>query len=116
MQDGHAFLVEVRHRAWREGHGFDGPLTRGDAEAVINEVELHGAGPTAIRNRGRGEATGGHIERDMPLVVQLWTQDEPNLPDNLRPHMQGGIGIVPGCQRQARPECRAVGGALSIRM
>src|SRR5215467_1909786 len=91
-QDGHAFLVEVRDRAWRERHGFDGPITRGDAEVVRNEVEINGEGPTAIRNRGRGESTGGHIERDMPPVVHWWTQDEPNLPDNLRPHMQGGIG------------------------
>src|SRR5262245_62707770 len=78
-QEGHEFVVEVRHRAWRQRHGVDGPLIRGEAELVINEVEINGEGPTAIRDRGRGEATGGHIEGYMPPMVHRWTQGEPNL-------------------------------------
>jgi len=57
----------------------------------------NGAGPTAIRDRGRRESTGGHIEGHMPPMVHRWTQGEPNLPDNLRPHMEGGIRVLPGC-------------------
>jgi len=91
VQKGHEFVVEVGHRAWHERHGLHDPLTRGDAEAVSHEVEINGEGPTAIRNWGRGESPGGHIEGHMPPMVQLWTQDEPNLPDNLHPHMEGGI-------------------------
>ena len=52
----------------------------------------------------------------MPPMVHWWTQDEPNLPDHLRPHMQGGIGVVPSCERQTRPESRVVTVARSICM
>src|SRR5215471_19614492 len=91
-QDGHAFLVEVRDRAWRERHGLDGSITRGDEEAVINKVEINREGPTGIRDRGRRESPGGHIECRVPPVVYRWAADEPNLPHNLQPHMEGGIG------------------------
>src|SRR6266581_3512749 len=80
-QEGHEFVVEVCHRAWRERHGVDAPLTRGDAEVVRNEVEVNGEGSTAIWDRGRRESTGGHIEGHMPPMVHRGTQDEPNLPD-----------------------------------
>src|SRR5262249_48184441 len=95
MYDGHKFLVEICHRAWCERHGLSDPLARADEEAVINEVEINREGPTAIRDRGRREATGGHIERHVPPVVHRWAADEPNLPHNLHPHMEGGIGILP---------------------
>src|SRR5262249_55062996 len=50
-QDGHKFVVEIRHRARRERHGLGGPLTRSDEEAMLNEVEINAEDPAAIRDR-----------------------------------------------------------------
>ena len=47
-------MIEVRHRAAR-APWCGCPLTRGDAKVVRKEVELHGEGPIAIRDRGRRE-------------------------------------------------------------
>src|SRR4030095_6284436 len=70
-QEGHEFVVEVCHRTWRERHGVDAPLTRGDAEVVRKEVELHGEGPTAIRDRGRRESTGGYITNGVSFLKPI---------------------------------------------
>src|SRR5205085_12396309 len=54
-----------------------------------------------------------NIERNVPPVVQPGGKREPNLADDLRPPVERGVSVLPGCKRERRPALRPVahGGA-----
>src|SRR5207245_11512520 len=44
-----------------------------------------------------------HVHRHVPPVVLARCERHAHLADDLRPHVQGGIGVLPGGQRERRP-------------
>src|SRR5579884_1080015 len=105
-QGGHKLLVETSDGTWNQWHGFRGPITGENEEVMIDEVKLHLKDPALLptnRDRGGGQPTCRHIERDMPPVVHRRTQCQPYLPDDLRPHMERIAGLLPCLQRERRP-------------
>ena len=106
-------LVKVRDRAGRERNGFDLAIVGLQHQLVVEEIEPQLKGEVRVRNRSGREAAGRNIERNVPPVVQPGGKREPNLADDLRPPVERGVSVLPGCKRERRPALRPVahGGA-----
>ena len=60
--------------------------------------------------RGR-EPARGHVERDVPRVIDPGRQREADLADDLRPQVQGRVGVPPLVEREVGPGLRGARGA-----
>src|SRR5204863_4285291 len=101
--------VERRHRLWLERKNGSAAVARLDGELVVDEVEIDLKRPRAMRNGGRGEPSGGHVQRDAPRVIHPGTLAEPNLADDLGPQVQRRIRLAPRLEREVRPRVRNSG-------
>src|SRR5438105_1284672 len=52
------------------------------------------------------QTAGSEIKRDVPGMVRPWREREPNLADNLCPHVQRCARFFPLAERQCRPGFR----------
>ena len=57
----------------------------------------------AIRHRRGGQAARGHVERHVPPMIDRRGEREPDLADDLRPHVQCGAGLLPVSIGKRRP-------------
>ena len=73
------------------------------AQLMVDEVELHGERAIAVGQRPRREAARRHLKRDGPGVVERRRLGERHLADDLRPHVQRGVGVFPGVVGERRP-------------
>ena len=104
----HELAVEPRDRARLERHREGAGVAVGHRQSVVDEVEvdLESRSPYGI-----GESSGprGHIERHMPPVVERRRQGQPDLADDLEPHMQRrnrGLPVAPGSSGHPGPGLR----------
>src|SRR6188508_1947080 len=82
---------------------FAAALTRSKLESMCCEIELQLERPSSVRNRRRGQPSRRDVESRVPGMIEPRRLDETDLPDDLRPEMQGGEGILPRGQRKVRP-------------
>ena len=83
------------------GHGSAG--AGGNTQLVFLKIELDFKHTLCVRNRTRRQATGIHVQRDVPPMVQRRAERHANLPHDLRPHVESAIGLLPFFQWQRRP-------------
>ena len=58
--------------------------------------------PAFVHER-RSEAARRHIQRYLPPVIDHRLEREPNLADDLEPHVQGVARVAPVGDREIRP-------------
>src|SRR5207247_7192420 len=95
--------VELRYRMGPQRDRPHRALTGLDQEPVVDEVEIELERPRAVRDRGRRQPARGHVEGDVPRVVDPGTPGQADLPDDLRPPVQRGVRVLPVLQGQAWP-------------
>ena len=103
-QDLHCPVVELRdgHRRKRE---LSAPLIAGrEIKRMPAEIEIDLKAARLVGNWRCGEASGRHVKRHLPPVIDHRLERETNLPDNLRPHVQRRAGVLPLRKRQIGPE------------
>ena len=79
---------------------FDRSLRRGDAQEVLNKIEVDCKRKIAIRNGGRRQATRRNVQRRTPAMVDIRGEHQPDFPRDLGPHVNRRAGILPICQRR----------------
>src|SRR4029079_6674217 len=99
----HDVRIEIGHAARVEPDRLFAALAGRDAQHMVQTVEVGLEAAVAIRNRRRGQATRRYIENDVPGVVEPRGLHEPYFADDLRPELERGAGILPGCIWQFRP-------------
>jgi hypothetical protein len=97
------FRVEVRHRARCQREPPHRAVIGAHRERVIEKIDIDREGPVAIGHGRGGEAARRHIERDLPPMVLHGRQCQPRLADDLQPHVERRIGILPLAERQRGP-------------
>ena len=102
-QGGHRFLIELSHRALREANGPDAAITGFDAQRVIEEIEFHFERTILVRHRQCRQPASRDVERDVPPVIHERHSCKPDLSDDLRPHVERRIGVLPIVQSQRGP-------------
>ncbi len=75
-----------------------------DGELIREEVERDRDEATVNRQRKRGEPAGRDLQGGVPVMVRERRQAERQLADDLRPHVERGVGVAPPLERQGRPE------------
>ena len=75
---------------------------------MVDEIKAEFEGPVSVRNAGRGQSACGDIQGNIPPVIDERRKTKTNLADDLRPHVQSGVRIPPGVEREGRPACRAI--------
>src|SRR5205807_3062305 len=73
------------------------------AQRVVNEIEVDLENPFAIRYGRGSQAAGGHVERDVPRMIEPGCLRQPDLAYDLRPQMKRRAGLPPGRIWQVRP-------------
>ena len=99
----HVVTIEVRDRLRSQRDLPDRPVTRLHEEPVVDEVELHFERARAVWHGTRRQSPGRDVQRHVPPMVLLGRQGEPGLPDDLHPHVQRVMRVLPFGERQARP-------------
>ena len=94
-------FIEFADRIGRRMRGasaicFDSPSAGVDVELVIDEVELDFESAGAVRDGRSGEPARGHIQRDIPPVIDQGRERHADLADDLSPHVQRVVGVLPG--------------------
>ncbi len=105
-QRAHRGGVELRHRHRLQRDVARGAVAHIQPQHVIDEVEIDLELASAGRHRSGGQPARGHIERDVPGMVQPWRQREADLADHLGPQMQRRAGVAPIRGRQRGPAFR----------
>jgi hypothetical protein len=72
-------------------------------EIVVDEIEQDLDCSGSIRDRECRKPARRDVERDLPPVIDCWAVGKPDLADDLSPHMQRLIRVLPLLIRQARP-------------
>jgi hypothetical protein len=97
-------LVKFCHRHGNQSEGAHQPPGRGDPKRVVDEVEIDGKRALAQADRRRGEAARRQVERRAPAMIDPGGQLQPDLADDLQPHVQCRVGLLPLCDGgQFRP-------------
>jgi hypothetical protein len=78
-------------------------VRRVEAQDVLGEVELDLHSLAAGVHERRGESSDGHVERNLPPVVDHRLQGEAELAHHLGPQVQRLFGLLPVGQGQLRP-------------
>jgi hypothetical protein len=99
----HKGLIKIGHRAGEERERFDLAVVGLQHEFVIEEIEAQFEGAPRVGNCRGGQAARADIERHIPPVIQPGSKSEANFADDLRPHVEGGVGILPRCEWEGRP-------------
>src|ERR1700738_515479 len=96
----HELLIKLRNTLRHQGYCDHAAFAGFDRDSVLNEIEPHFDSALLIGHRRRSHASCGDVERHVPPVVYERTQFQAHFPDDLRPHMQGSKGFLPGVERQ----------------
>jgi hypothetical protein len=102
-QRDHQVFVEFGDTHGPEHQLTEMSLARPHPQHVVDEIEIDLKAAAAPRNWGRRQPPRGHIKRHMPGVIEPRCQGEPDLADNLRPHVQRSPRFFPGRIGQRRP-------------
>ena len=70
---------------------------------MIDEIETNFENSSAMRNWRSCEAARCYIKRDVPGMIRPRREREPNLADDLRPHVQCCACLLPFLEWQSRP-------------
>src|SRR5262245_4024132 len=70
---------------------------------MADEVEVDLKSALAIRDRRCREPSDGDVERRVPRMIHPGALREPDLPDDLRPAVQCGVGLAPRLERKCGP-------------
>src|SRR5258708_37952436 len=103
----HHFTGKVRYRARGQLKRLPRPLTGLDLQFMVDEIEVNLEDEVSIGDGRGGEATRGHVERDLPAVRNRRSKSKPDLAYNLHPTVQGDAGLLPVIQGQGRPHLRS---------
>ena len=98
--------VEVRDRHGGERDGRPSAAARNDHERVIDEVEVDLERFVPARHHRRRQSPRRHEERRIPPVVHQGCQRQPDLPDDLRPHVDRVERFLPFGVGERRPLVR----------
>ena len=103
VQGGHEFGIEVRDRLRLEGESLGGTPTGLNGQLVIDEVELDFENAIAVGDGGSGEAARVDVEGNLPPVIDERGESEADFADDLSPHVERGVGVLPGREGQIGP-------------
>src|SRR5579883_2817114 len=70
---------------------------------MTNKIEGDRERSVRMREQRRRETALCDLHRDIPEMIHPRRERERNLSDDLSPHMQCCIGVLPGRQRQSGP-------------
>ena len=70
---------------------------------MLEKIKAILKGARSLRNYRGCQSTRGYKQSRMPPVIDFGSQRHPNLADDLSPHVERFIGILPRCKRQTRP-------------
>jgi hypothetical protein len=70
---------------------------------MIDKIEFDLVGAIAVRHRRGRQTVRRNIKRDVPPMIDKRRLGEPNLPDNLRPRMEGRKRVLPLFKNQSGP-------------
>src|SRR5207245_10679984 len=73
-------------------------------ELMRKKVKRGRDAATVGRQRKRGEPAWRYLEGGVPVVVCERRQAKRQLANDLRPHVECGVGVAPLLERQGRPE------------
>ncbi|MBI4266710.1 MAG: hypothetical protein HY657_20270 [Acidobacteria bacterium] len=99
----HDAAVEGGHGLRLERHGGDAPVARLDDQPVVDEVEADFERAPAVWDRRGRQAARRHVERGVPGMIDRRAVPQPDLADDLQPHVERRVRVAPGVERQARP-------------
>jgi hypothetical protein len=72
-------------------------------EPVRYEIELESEEAAGVGQRPSGQAARRDMQCDRPAMIEGRRERQCNLAYDLRPHMQRGVGILPGIERERWP-------------
>src|SRR6266436_2266621 len=103
-QSRHELAIKIGHRTRRQCQPKDGIVAGSNDELMMDEIKLNLEIPSRVRNcRGR-QAQSVHIERHAPPMIDFRSQRQPHFADDLRPHVQRAVGVLPSFKRKFGPE------------
>ena len=82
-----------------------------EQELVVDKIKSNLKGRLLERDGSGGQTARCDVERGLPPVIDVGMQFKLDLAYDLRPHMDGAIGILPLLQRQRGPDVLAFGPA-----
>src|SRR5579862_1669972 len=74
---------------------------------MCDEVELNLEDFVAMGNSRGGQASRVDVQSHFPPVVDARSEGEADFADDLRPHVKGCVGVLPGGEREFGPDVRA---------
>jgi len=92
-------MIKLGNRARHEGEHARVAVRGFDAHLVIEKAKRHLKRPCAVGNRGSREPTGRYVQRHLPPMIDRRGQSKPNLPYDLRPHVQRDVRVLPPIQQ-----------------
>ena len=95
--------VEFRHRLGAQRDLLHRSFACPEDELVLDEVELRVERAGPVEHGAGREAPGSDAEGDVPPVVLRRSEREAGLSDDLRPHVERGVRVLPCLERQVRP-------------
>ena len=102
-EDAHHFGVEVGDGFRRELDRLDPVVVGADVQLVRAEVEDHLERRAVVRHRHRRETARAELKRRAPPVIDRRRQLQPDLADDLDPHVERGAGVRPRRIIEGRP-------------
>src|SRR5579884_3767733 len=103
FQARHEVAVKLGYAAWAQRRDLAHSGIRQYRERVVHEVEVDLEGSPPVGNEPRRHSPRGHKEGDVPPLVQERRQLQLDLADDLAPHVERGLCILPAGERQLRP-------------
>ena len=95
MQRRQQFLEKISYLLRAQPEGCTRAVAAFNPQLVIDEIEFDFEDSIFIRHRRRRQTTRGNVQRYVPPVIDKRSRLQPNLADNLRPHVQCRERVLP---------------------
>src|SRR5581483_7550901 len=99
----HDLSVEVSNRSRLERYCLARAIAPLKYQLMVQKIELQLKRTDAIWDWRGGQATSTYIQRNVPPMVYQRSQRKADFTDDLRPHVESGIGVLPLLERKFGP-------------
>ena len=97
------FSIKRRDRFCIERESPRATVRCSNLQPVLDEVELDFERSSPVWNGRSRQSSRAYIQRSIPPMILEWRKGQADFPDDLRPHVQRVVGVLPFAQRQRGP-------------
>src|SRR2546423_1448784 len=101
-------MIKVRDRPFEQRDARLLSVAGSHLQYMIDEIKMRfHAAVAAEGHHGGGESVRRNVQRDVPPVIEFWSEFQAGLADDLGPEMQRIAGLLPFFERKRRPITRS---------